>query len=144
MQPPTHPKLPGLLTRVTVQPYEFTGADLSSDAAPAVGHATHHQLHCVKHPPPSGPSSCAPPLPSNWICPVAMWVQILALMLLRQRGMRLTIISILDDLAVKLPPLRHSIKQVRQQFASRFKHEDTMMQQITPPGFNAAEKVTLL
>ena len=65
-------------------------------------------------------------------------------MLLRQRGMRLTIISILDDLAVKLPPLRHSIKQVRQQFASRFKHEDTMMQQITPPGFNAAEKVTLL
>ena len=62
-------------------------------------------------------------------------------MLLRQRGMRLTIISILDDLAVKLPPLRPSIQQVRQQFASRFKHEDTMMQQITPPGFNAAEKV---
>ena len=57
--------------------------------------------------------------------------------------MRLTIISILDDLAVKLPPLRHSILQVRQQFASRFKHEDTMMQQITPPGFNAAEKVRL-
>lgn len=72
---------------------------------------------------------------------VSVLVQILALMLLRQRGMRLTIISILDDLAVKLPPLRHSIQQVRQQFASRFKHEDTMMQQITPPGFNAAEKV---
>ena len=70
-------------------------------------------------------------------------LQILALMLLRQRGMRLTIISILEDLAVKLPPVRRSIELVRLQFAQRFKHEDTMMQQITPPGFNAAEKVLL-
>ncbi|KAL3146830.1 hypothetical protein ABBQ38_014805 [Trebouxia sp. C0009 RCD-2024] len=67
--------------------------------------------------------------------------KILALMLLRQRGMRLTIISILEDLAVKLPPVRRNIDKVRQQFAQRFRHEDTMMQQITPPGFNAAEKV---
>ena len=69
-------------------------------------------------------------------------LQILALMLLRQRGMRLTIISILEDLAVKLPPVRRNIDLVRAQFAQRFKHEDTMMQQITPPGFNAAEKVS--
>ncbi|KAL0043648.1 hypothetical protein WJX79_010854 [Trebouxia sp. C0005] len=67
--------------------------------------------------------------------------KILALMLLRQRGMRLTIISILEDLAVKLPPVRRNIELVRLQFAARFKHEDLMMQQITPPGFNAAEKV---
>jgi len=65
-------------------------------------------------------------------------------MLLRQRGMRLTIISILEDLAVKLPPVRRNIELVRLQFAARFKHEDLMMQQITPPGFNAAEKVYLL
>ena len=62
-------------------------------------------------------------------------------MLLRQRGMRLTIISILEDLAIKLPPVRRNIELVRMQFAQRFKHEDLMMQQITPPGFNAAEKV---
>ena len=55
--------------------------------------------------------------------------------------MRLTIISILDDLAIKLPPVRRNIELVRHQFAQRFKHEDLMMQQITPPGFNAAEKV---
>ena len=58
--------------------------------------------------------------------------------------MRLTIISILEDLAVKLPPVRRNIELVRLQFAARFKHEDLMMQQITPPGFNAAEKVYLL
>ena len=71
----------------------------------------------------------------------ALLLQILALMLLRQRGMRLTIISILEDLAIKLPPVRRNIELVRLQFAQRFKHEDLMMQQITPPGFNAAEKV---
>jgi hypothetical protein len=71
-------------------------------------------------------------------------LQILALMLLRQRGMRLTIISILEDLAEKLPPVQRNIELVRLQFAARFKHEDLMMQQITPPGFNAAEKVYLL
>ena len=71
-------------------------------------------------------------------------LQILALMLLRQRGMRLTIISILEDLAIKLPPVRRNIELVRLQFAQRFKHEDLMMQQITPPGFNAAEKVCLV
>ncbi len=58
--------------------------------------------------------------------------------------MRLTIISILEDLAVKLPPVRRNIELVRLQFAARFKHEDLMMQQITPPGFDAAEKVHLL
>ncbi len=77
-------------------------------------------------------------------CNVMCLLQILALMLLRQRGMRLTIISILEDLAVKLPPVRRNIELVRLQFAARFKHEDLMMQQITPPGFNAAEKVYLL
>lgn len=63
-------------------------------------------------------------------------------MVLRQRGMRLTIISILDDLAAKLPPVRNNLELVRRQFSQRFKHEDIMMQQITPPGFNAAEKVS--
>ena len=56
----------------------------------------------------------------------------------------MTIISILEDLATKLPPVRRNIELVRLQFAARFKHEDLMMQQITPPGFNAAEKVHLL
>lgn len=65
-------------------------------------------------------------------------------MVLRQRGMRLTILSILDDLAIKLPPVRANIDLVRGQFAKRFEHEDTMMRQITPPGFNAAEKVSLV
>ena len=69
-------------------------------------------------------------------------LQVLALMLLRQRGMWLTIISILEDLAVKLPPVRRNIDLVRTQFAQRFKHTDTMMQHVTPPGFNAAEKVS--
>ena len=73
-----------------------------------------------------------------------MLLQILALMVLRQRGMRLTIITILDDLAAKLPPVRNNLELVRRQFSQRFKHEDIMMQQITPPGFNAAEKVSLL
>lgn len=81
-------------------------------------------------------------MPSNSLLyKVDKYDKILALMLLRQRGMRLTIISILDDLAIKLPPVRRNIELVRHQFAQRFKHEDLMMQQITPPGFNAAEKV---
>ena len=71
-------------------------------------------------------------------------MQILALVLLRQRAMRLTIISILEDLAFKLPPARANIDMVRLQFARRFKHEDIMMQQITPPGFNPAEKVCMI
>ena len=73
---------------------------------------------------------------------MCLTVQILALMVLRQRGMRLTIISMLEDLAVKLPPVRNNIELVQRQFSQRFKHEDIMMQQITPPGFNAAEKVS--
>lgn len=84
------------------------------------------------------------------VCPVCLvlssytCLQILALMVLRQRGMRLTIVSILEDLAVKLPPVRHHIGLVQKQFTQRFEHEDVMMRQITPPGFNAAEKVRLL
>ena len=100
--------------------------DISSDAASDRGH------------------TCTLMSVALALCDVVCLLQILALMLLRQRGMRLTIISILEDLAVKLPPVRRNIELVRLQFAARFKHEDLMMQQITPPGFNAAEKVCLL
>lgn len=63
-------------------------------------------------------------------------------MVLRQRGMRLTILTMLDDLAYRLPQVQRNVMLVRKQFADRFRYEDILMQQITPAGYDATEKVS--
>ncbi len=68
-------------------------------------------------------------------------LQVLALMLIRQRNMRITVTSFVEEMARVVPPLRRQLALTRRDFRQRFLAEEEMLNALTPPGFDAAARV---
>ena len=63
-------------------------------------------------------------------------------MLIRQRNMRITVTSFVEEMARVVPPLRRQLALTRRDFRQRFLAEEEMLNALTPPGFDAAARVS--